>query len=831
MDFFKLYNDTLNNKMIHKNEELLIAEGIKLMKHVKDINTKEEIVQKLVELYPNRPDLYYYIGFEFKTINIDKAFDCFEKSYNINNSNIENVIELSICLVKKKHHGKLVKLMEENSNLNTFLEDYRFIILYVDTLDKISLYKQVYYLKKAVSIMNTNSKKNWGNIARCQCNLANVYEKLGQLDNAEKIYQQNLVEYESTQILKNSKQSYTDEEIHIHTNILSSCIYGSNLVYDTLANDIYYAYEAFMKKQSIKTIHKHNKKPRIGYISSDFINHAVSSFILPILQNHDIEKFDIYLFTNSPFTSNDLFINLEHTYFLITNMTSLEIVNLIKKNNIDILIDLNGITTGNSIDALTYKPCPVQMTYIGYLNTTGLSCIDYKITDYVCDVENTTQYYSEKLLHMNRCCYLYNGSYYQSIKINPKSTCDKIVLAAFNREEKMNKYVIESWKIILKKCPNTRLMILLNAEYDVEKRLDFYIKKLNVSKDRLVLIPYINSNLDSNNYYELYSKVDILLDTYPHSGMTTCCNALYNSIPVVTYSKPNIHLHNTATDILLHCGFPELVSYSEEEYINKVEELVNNPKKIDCYKKTIHDKFVKSMDPVPFMKDYEALLTSVYEKDILYKVDTNTPEVDNKNKLSELVSSYRLGDLVLLGLNESNKYKILTEHPDSIGSKYILKNNKPVDIDLITRLVLDHINKIIDFLPKDISESVVIHLRLGDVISGNEFHEKGKKPLDINFIKSLLENNDNKKYIIGKCFFSETSSKNYEECINMSNIYLQNVMKELGAEHFNSNNADIDLCCAVKAKLFVQGRGFFSKLIVEIRKRLKLHSIETIMDD
>ena len=99
------------------------------------------------------------------------------------------------------------------------------------------------------------------------------------------------------------------------------------------------------------------------------------------------------------------------------------------------------------------------------------------------------------------------------------------------------------------------------------------------------------------------------------------------------------------------------------------------------------------------------------------------------------------------------------------------------------------------------------------------------------FIVDTVDSDTNKKYVIGKCFFAKTSSTNYEECINYSNKYLQNIINELNAEYFNSENADIDLCCAIKSKVFVQGRGFFSKLIVEIRKKLNLQNIETSVHD
>jgi hypothetical protein len=199
-----------------------------------------------------------------------------------------------------------------------------------------------------------------------------------------------------------------------------------------------------------------------------------------------------------------------------------------------------------------------------------------------------------------------------------------------------------------------------------------------------------------------------------------------------------------------------------------------------------------------------------------------------------MISSYRLGDLVLLDLAEGEKEELLSEHPNSIGSKYILekrKNNEKSNIDLITEIVLEHIKNNSDKIPEDISESTLIHLRLGDVIAGNEYHERQKRPLQIEHLKSLVKDDNNKKYVIGKCFFARPSSTNYEECINLSNVYLQSVIQELEAKHIDTGDADIDLCIAVKSGKFIQGKGFYSKLIVDIRKKLNLINIETTTYD
>jgi len=196
-----------------------------------------------------------------------------------------------------------------------------------------------------------------------------------------------------------------------------------------------------------------------------------------------------------------------------------------------------------------------------------------------------------------------------------------------------------------------------------------------------------------------------------------------------------------------------------------------------------------------------------------------------------MISTYRLGDLFALFLRNDEQDEILTNYPNSIGSKFILEkrnNNCSSNIDIITKIILEHTEQNLHLLPKDIQDCTVIHVRLGDVVAGNEWHEKLKRPLEIDNIKSLLSNDNNKKYVIGKCFFAKTSSNNYNECINLSNKYLKDSLSALNAEHFDSGNADIDLFCAVKSKLFLQGRGFYSKLIYDVRTKLNLDNISSL---
>jgi hypothetical protein len=190
------------------------------------------------------------------------------------------------------------------------------------------------------------------------------------------------------------------------------------------------------------------------------------------------------------------------------------------------------------------------------------------------------------------------------------------------------------------------------------------------------------------------------------------------------------------------------------------------------------------------------------------------------------MSSYRLGDIIVQGFDDASlNSEILNKNPNTIGSDYILSNSLKVDrIGLAIQIIFNHCQKYNHLFPQNFRDSTVVHLRLGDSL-GNHFHEKRLRPIDVSYYKLVIP--DGKVYVIGKCHFGKGSSTNYEECTELSNKYMREVLNILGATYFNGGHPDIDLCFAIQSKLFIQGRGFFSQLIVDVRKRLGLKSIET----
>ena len=262
------------------------------------------------------------------------------------------------------------------------------------------------------------------------------------------------------------------------------------------------------------------------------------------------------------------------------------------------------------------------MTYLGYPNTTGLRSIKYRITDSIVDPLTTTQPYSEQLVRLNGSFLLYKPFHQKNpVKWKTAVHSDYIILGAINKENKNSKHALETWATILNQCPTAKLLIKLETFDNTEERREFYTRILRTSSDRIIIV----NKLTNEEYPELFSKIDIVLDTFPYSGTTTTCNSLFNSIPVVTLYHENCHAHNVSSSILIHSGLSEFVAYSQKEYIDIVVDLVNTPDKLDYYKSIVRNHFLKLMEPTAFMKEYENVLTNLYNNDVLHQFSFNMP--------------------------------------------------------------------------------------------------------------------------------------------------------------------------------------------------------------
>lgn len=391
------------------------------------------------------------------------------------------------------------------------------------------------------------------------------------------------------------------------------------IIYDymyELPSNLFQQYLSINKILETKYICPNEKstdgKIRVGYISGDFRAHVCMMFMIAIFNYRNRAKFNVYCYANVEIedATSELIKSTGVNWFNIFRMEDEKICELIQNHHIDILIDLAGHTHHNKLAVLSQKPAPIQITYLGYPNTTGLTNIDYRITDRLADPETTTQPFTEKLVYLPRCflCFSHRIELEKfPIKYTPK---DYITFGVTNKINKHNEFTFKAWAEILKRVPNSILFIKRNITSQEDTCLeDFH--KLGVEKTRIRALPYAEVPED---YHYLYNEIDICLDTFPYSGTTTSCDSFMMGTPIVTYALPNRHCSNVTKSILINMGCPELVTTSMDEYIDCAVQLAKEPQRIVDYKQTIRDKFLALMDEKKFAREFDHLLEELFNE-------------------------------------------------------------------------------------------------------------------------------------------------------------------------------------------------------------------------
>jgi predicted O-linked N-acetylglucosamine transferase (SPINDLY family) len=372
-----------------------------------------------------------------------------------------------------------------------------------------------------------------------------------------------------------------------------------------------------------------SEKLRIGFLSGDFICHPVSYFTSCIFDNMDTSKFDIYCYSTKVIRVESRY--PKQKWCCIKGMETGDVLNLMLKDSLDILVDLSGNTGDNRMDVLALKPAPMIISMIGYPNTTGLSSVDYRLTDRIVDNEvvESFNYYSEKLLRMKDTFLCYSPGMIQDTSMSIESqliVLPKLVereseiinFGCFNRFNKLSDITVRVWCEILSSIKNSRL-ILKTKEFASEEIIDrlkemiseYEMETGHLVNDRIELLDYKDNYED---HFLDYNILDVALDTFPYGGTTTTCEALIMGVPVVTLrdNKTHVHSQNVGSSILKNSGMGEWVTSSIDAYKRKCIECVSGIPN----KKSIRDRFTKGKvyDKKSYMREMENILRKGYKE-------------------------------------------------------------------------------------------------------------------------------------------------------------------------------------------------------------------------
>jgi protein O-GlcNAc transferase len=359
------------------------------------------------------------------------------------------------------------------------------------------------------------------------------------------------------------------------------------------------------------------KPIKVGFVSGDIRNHPVGYFIESIFSLIDKNKFHIYIFSNSNL-EDDLTIRIKEkniNWCNIYDMDDQAAANLIHSKKINILFDLAGHTAHNRLQVFSYKPAPIQVSWLGYFSTTGVKEIDYILGDpYVTPFEENS-HFIEKVFQLPFCYLCFTRPVF-NLLVNPLPFFDNgyITFGCFNSLNKINDSVILLWSKILKIIPNSKLF-LKNIQFSDNNLKELYLSKFQlfgINKAKLIF-----EGPDSRyDYLKAYNRVDIALDPFPFPGGTTTVEGLWMGIPCIT-KKGNCFISHNGESIAHNSGQSEWIAFDDNDYLNKAMYYSLNPDKLAFVRLNLRKQIENSviMNANLFTYHFESALTEMLARE------------------------------------------------------------------------------------------------------------------------------------------------------------------------------------------------------------------------
>jgi predicted O-linked N-acetylglucosamine transferase (SPINDLY family) len=357
------------------------------------------------------------------------------------------------------------------------------------------------------------------------------------------------------------------------------------------------------------------RRLRIGYVSGDFCYHVVTLFTLPVIERHDRSAFEVYCYSTGGRVD-------EYTRQLsaradvwrdVSSLPESGLADEINRDGIDILVDLGGHSGIPQLAVFAQQPAPVQATWLGYLNTTGLTRIHYRISDRHADPPGLTDpYHTETLVRLPHSQWCFRPFISVACaEMPPFVRNGHVTFGSFNQALKISSSVRRLWAEILQRVPGSRLVILGVAEGRARDQLVTDLTGSGSERARITVLPYVSLQ----DYYNWLNAVDIALDTVPYSGGTTSCDALWMGVPVVTAPGSRPSSRSTAS-ILSTAGLPEWIASSPEDYVRLAAEFARDEARLVGLRKSLRERLRRSplMDEERFVRDVEAAYRQKWRK-------------------------------------------------------------------------------------------------------------------------------------------------------------------------------------------------------------------------
>ncbi len=370
------------------------------------------------------------------------------------------------------------------------------------------------------------------------------------------------------------------------------------------------------------TTHPNTRDPerplRVGFVSGDLRTHSVAYFLEPLLRAHDPAVMETVCYSGvvNPDTTTLRLQGLSDGWRSSLGLSDEALAELVRTDRIDILIDLSGHTDRSRLSVFGRKPAPVQATWLGYPNTTGLGAMDYRLVDPISDPVGVAEgWASEALVRLDGGFLCYRPPELAPDVAAPPSVAGKAVtFGSFNNPAKLSAETILTWAKLLAAVPGSRLLLKGRAFADATARalLEGRFAELGIEAARLDLRPWVAA---TGSHLEAYGEIDVALDPFPYNGTTTTCEALWMGVPVVALEGDR-HAGRVGASLLTHAGLFDLIAADAETYVKIAAALAADPARLADLRKGLRLRLQASplMDAEGFARRFEAAMRLMWRR-------------------------------------------------------------------------------------------------------------------------------------------------------------------------------------------------------------------------
>jgi predicted O-linked N-acetylglucosamine transferase (SPINDLY family) len=355
---------------------------------------------------------------------------------------------------------------------------------------------------------------------------------------------------------------------------------------------------------------------RIGYVSANLREHALCLVLEPILAAHDHDRFEIVCYTDvrHPDAVTERLRGHADLWRSLVGLSDDQAADAIRRDEIDLLVDLDGHTGGNRLLAFARRPAPVQVSYLGFLGSTGLATMDAYITDAHADPPGLSEsHYQERLIRLPYCALCYSpGPGPEARPEPPARGSGRMTFGCLNNPAKVNDAVLDVWSRVLAEVPGSRFLLPSGAGEAWQERVRQFVSRRGIAPDRLVFAGRAATRFD---YLELYHAVDIALDPFPYNGVTTTFDALWMGVPVISL-EGRMNVSRQGVRFLRNIGLDELLAGTTEGYVRIAADLACDPGRLAGLRSGLRERMSRSplMDAQRLTRDLESALQTVHER-------------------------------------------------------------------------------------------------------------------------------------------------------------------------------------------------------------------------